>query len=150
MINRPTDHVYKVFRKTVFEMVLTEESLPPPSQAFLHVHGPSNTTSGYQTWTLTFVTEFLPFVTNTTFVDHFENVLRGTGTSQFRFLANFKQGHQLSLNVVVDGATLIDPTPSNGTCATSGSQRRWPWAVPTGMTVTVLATASINFFAPTA
>ena len=116
------------------------------------MRGPTNETAGYSTYTLTFVTGFLRFDSNTTFVDHFDNVMRGTGTSQFRFLANFEQGHQLSLNVVLDGgALLMDPTPTNGTCGPvdeSEGRRGWPWAVPTGMTATVFATASVNFFAP--
>ena len=120
-------------------------------EAKLHVYGPLlNSDPDVHVYLVTFVTEFIDFVKNTSFVDHFGNTytMGPHPAAQFRFLANFVQGHQLSINTVVDGSVFVDSTPSNGTCLQDTSRSGWPWAVPTGMTFTVLVTTILGAYPP--
>lgn len=113
------------------------------------MHGPTLTNSGDQRWTITFVTKFIKYDSNHSFAEYFSDAR--DGTSRFSFKVFFLKGPHLVLNVIVDGKLLTDVSPSiNSTCVPqiNAEKRRWPWAVPTGMTLTILATFATTLFPP--
>lgn len=140
---------------------------------FVHNGGETAGRPGMSTWIVTVVTPFIAYDSDRAFVEYFGNVFNpGSFMTRMRFGATFQNGHYLMLNIILDGSLLLDATPANGTCVvpppsprpppfppqpefpiappdTTGAatnRTRWPWAIPTGMTVTVVVSAGFALF----